>query len=979
MIPGNRAETLAMPSLLRSMAAVLVLALLATACGGGGGSGSRNQPPLADAGEAQAATAGQSVQLDGSASRDPDGSIVSWQWRQVSGPAVALEGATAPRASFVAPAVGQPTELVFSLTVTDNRSASGTASTSVTVSPVVENPSFSLSGTIRASASQSADGDTNDPAREAIPNDTAATAQPIPNPTTLGGYVNEPGAGAPGRSQVSGDLDDYYRVDLLAGQTVTMLVADYDRADADLYLYDLAGNIIDFSTETGEIERLVIPQGGTYLVNAFAFEGATNYILAIGSQGDAATTSDSRGEIVPWQAIVGYQEDAGNPKGAAKSPRDIALDMALEQRAGGPGRERLMALRREAASAQQLASRLGRALGKRDEIADPDLQARWETLSTIKSLRRTPGVAWAEPNYRVRALAVANDEALPFQWHYPLIDLPTAWDSTTGAPGVIVAVVDTGVLSGHPDLAGQLVAGYDFVRDPDSGGDGDGIDPDPEDPGGGSAAGGSSFHGTHVGGTVAARGNNLQGVAGVAYGARMMPLRALGTDGSGTSYDVGQAVRFAAGLPNDSGTVPERPADIINLSLGGGAFSPAAQALYDEVRAAGVTVVAAAGNEASTAPSYPAAYANVISVSAVDVQRRLSSYSNRGATIDIAAPGGDSTVDLNGDGYPDGVLSTGGSVSAAGIEFAYTFLSGTSMATPHVAGVLALMKSVNPDLTPADIDALLQRGDLTDDLGPPGRDDSFGYGLINAGRAVAAALAATGQPPADDPRLTASAVTLNFGSSTQSLDLVLSNTGEGELVLLELAPSEPWVRVTPAQTDEDGLGLYRVSVDRNGLQPGIYAADLRAQSSVNSLNVRVLLTVPGEENSSDVGVLYVLLFDPAVREPLAQVAARGVGGAYPFTFREIPAGEYEIVAGSDADNDLFICDAGEACGAWLTLDQPILIQLETDRDDIDFPVEYLVSLPVLEGAAATTSGIQPGKPRAGRGRAISGRQLPQGD
>ena len=964
-----------MPDHLRSMAAVVILTLLATACGGGGGSGSRNQPPLADAGEAQAVTTGQSVQLDGSASRDPDGSIVSWQWRQASGPTVALEGATAPRASFVAPAVGQPTELVFSLTVTDNRGASGTASTNVLVSPAMENPTFNLSGTIRASASQSADGDTNDPARVVIPNDTAATAQPIPNPTTLGGYVNEPGTGAPGRSQISGDIDDYFRVDLLAGQTVTMLVADYDRADADLYLYDAAGNIIDFSTETGEIERLVIPRDGTYLVNAFAFEGATNYILAIGSQGDAATAGQIHGQIVPWQVIVRYEEE---PRAAAKSPRDIALGMGLEQRAGGPGRGRLMALHRELASAQQLASRLGGALGKRNEIEDPELRARWETLNTVKSLRRTPGVAWAEPNYRVKAFAIPNDEALPFQWHYPLIDLPAAWDSTTGDPGVIVAVVDTGVLSGHPDLAGQLVEGYDFVRDPDSGGDGDGIDPDPEDPGGGAGTGGSSFHGTHVGGTVAARGNNLQGVAGVAYGARMMPLRALGTDGSGTSYDVGQAVRFAAGLANDSGTVPERRADIINLSLGGGVFSPAAQSLYDDVRAAGVAVVAAAGNEASTVPSYPAAYANVISVSAVNVQGRLASYSNRGATIDVAAPGGDSTVDLNGDGYPDGVLSTGGSLSAAGIDFAYTFLSGTSMATPHVAGVLALMKSVNPDLTPADIDALLERGDLSEDRGPPGRDDSYGHGLINAGRAVSAALAAAGRPPAVDPRLTASADTLNFGTSTQSLDLVLSNAGQGELALLELAPSEPWVRVTPAQTNADGLGRYRVTVDRSRLPAGTYGADLRAQSNVNSLNVRVLMTVPGGESSSDVGVLYVLLFDPLVREPVAQVAVRGEGGAYPFAFTDIPGGDYEIVAGSDADNDLFICDSGEACGAWLTLDQPILIQLDGDRNDIDFPVEYLVSLPVLETAGAATPHIGPGRPRTGISQPIPGKQLPAG-
>jgi len=452
---------------------------------------------------------------------------------------------------------------------------------------------------------------------------------------------------------------------------------------------------------------------------------------------------------------------------------------------------------------------------------------------------------------------------------------------------------------------------------------------------------------------VAARGNNGLGVAGAAYGARVMPLRALGAGGGGTTYDIDQAVRFAAGLPNDSGTLPPKRADIINLSLGGAPFDQDTQNLYNEVRAAGIMVVAAAGNQSSSTPLYPASYAGVISVGAVDAQRRLAAYSNTGSGIDVTAPGGNNSVDLNGDGFPDGVLSTGGIISNSGVNYVYSFLNGTSMAAPHVAGVLALMKSVNPGLTPADIDSLLLAGALSDDLGAPGRDDLYGHGLINAQRAVRAALEATGTSPADNPLLVASASTLNFGGTSTSLALNLQNGGKGNLDLLDLSVSQPWLQIAPVSVNAAGLGEYMVTVDRTSLTPGIFSADINAQSSVNNLAVRVLVSQGNGDVGTDVGVIYILLYDPLHDETVAQFATGSNGTDYPYRFTGIPAGEYEIVAGTDADNDLFICDAGEACGAWLTIDQPIRIQLDKDVAELDFPVEYLVSLPTTSSTAAS--------------------------
>ncbi|HEY7776303.1 MAG TPA: S8 family serine peptidase, partial [Kineobactrum sp.] len=494
-----------------------------------------NQPPLASASVPATAIPGATVVLDASASSDNDGQIVSYKWLQVEGPAVVLEGSDSPRASFTAPEVGADTALAFSLTVIDNDSAEASITVTVTVTGNSSGTTFSLSGSVLASANHAVDGDTNDPSTLLNRNDTLASAQVLGNPITVGGYVNQPGSGEEGRSLAEGDMDDYFRVELLQGQSVTLLVADFETADADLYLLSEEGVIEDFSIDTGEIESVTAPASATYFINVTIFSGATNYILAAGSQ--ALSIQQLEPEIVPGEMVVEYVDD-----NATMLPQG----MGMQQRAGGPGRTRLLALQEGVAEQR----RLGRASSRKHQFADRRQQRRWETLLSIKSMRGAAGVRHAEPNYRLRPTFEPDDSVLPLQWHYPLVALPAAWDTTTGDSSVIVAVVDTGILSGHPDLAGQWVAGYDFVRDPTVAADGDGIDPNPEDPGSTGNPAASSFHGTHVAGTIAAAGNNRIGVAGTAWNSRVMPLRGLGNDG-GTSYDVAQAVRFAAGLPND--------------------------------------------------------------------------------------------------------------------------------------------------------------------------------------------------------------------------------------------------------------------------------------------------------------------------------------------------------------------------------------------------------------------------------------------
>ncbi len=366
-------------------------------------------------------------------------------------------------------------------------------------------------------------------------------------------------------------------------------------------------------------------------------------------------------------------------------------------------------------------------------------------LDTVRSMRERPDVLWVQPNYRRHALRIPNDPFLPLQWHYPMISLPAAWDVTIGSPDVVVAVIDTGLLTTHPDIApARLVPGFDFITDPAIAGDGDGIDADPFDVGDGGPGAPSSFHGTHVTGTIGAATDNGTGVAGIDWNARIMPLRVLGR-GGGTDFDIAQAIRFAAGLANVSGRLPAQRADVVNMSLGGPGQSPAMHEAIQDARAAETIVVVAAGNDAVDAAGFtPAAFPEVVCVSAVDARGARAVYSNFGAVVDVAAPGGDTRADTDRDGFADGVLSTLGDDTGNAVAFVFGFLQGTSMAAPHVTGVVALMQAAFMEahagarLTPDALDAMLRAGALTG-----------AGGLIDAHKAVLAAAALDpGDPPA---------------------------------------------------------------------------------------------------------------------------------------------------------------------------------------------------------------------------------------
>lgn len=779
---------------------------------------------------------------------------------------------------------------------------------------------LSINGAMTAGAMNAVDSDTNNLQDAFATNSTAAEAQILPNPVTLGGYLTAVATGVSGdRFAASSDLEDWYQVSLTAGQVMTLTIADHDgvetnpaNPDFDLYLYDSSdtaiSSFVQSSVETRKLELISVLASGDYMIRVLALSGSSSYTLSLSPAPQAAQAAALRieDEFIPNEIILRFKKTSVTSGTQAMSAKVASAGLVhLAGQAGEPMLYRMIdpssSARVQNAQPQSLS---GRALQK----------AKRATIDQVKSLRTRSDVLSADLNYIRQPLLTPNDSLyVADQWNLPLINMPLAWDQSTGSTNVVIAVLDTGVLSAHPDLVGRLCtsaddcAGYDFVSDTASAADGGGIDPVPEDPGNGQSS--NKFHGTHVSGILGALSHNAAGIAGVDWNARIMPVRVLGSDGAGTSYDIVQGLRYATGLSNDSGMSPVVIADILNLSFGGTGYSQVEQDLFNQLYAAGTFSIAAAGNGRvafGDLPFYPAAYAGVVSVSAVDKTKNLATYSSFGLTIDVAAPGGEPGTSLNG------IMSTSGSDPSTPT---YESDAGTSMAAPHVAGVAALMLAVDPLLTPAEFDALLAGGLLTEDLNLDGaarRNDLFGYGLIDAQKALVAAqdLAAGAALP---PTLSISSGLLDFGSTTDTLPLVLGNSGGGGLTVTDLLPSAAWITLDASAVPTGGLGTYSVLVNRIGLSPGTYAETLRITTTEADIYTLDLLIQVGASQAASVGRQTISLHDAVSDTLLRSLSVDSASGVYSFSFPTLDPGTYLVKTSSDLDHDGQSCDSGEAC------------------------------------------------------------------
>ncbi len=476
-------------------------------------------------------------------------------------------------------------------------------------------------------------------------------------------------------------------------------------------------------TETAEMPPSPSPEGVT-----------PPDIPDISPEGVPAAVAPDVQEFVPGQVLLKLTQQAAIQAQSAELGTDgimkagiPSLDQTLKQ----IGANRLEPIIEEVANVVGKAIQpfSVQALGV-SQLYSVNFSPDHNPLDIANLLRQDPTVEYAEPNYlagitvepgSMPAPVTPNDPYFKFQWHLEAIQMSTAWESSTGA-GVTVAIVDTGVDFGTPDLANvNRLTGYDFTNN----------DSDPTDDQG---------HGTHVAGTIAQSTNNGLGVAGVAFDARLLPVKVLGSNGQGSYEDIIKGIIYAV----------DQGAKVINLSLAGRGGSQALQEAVKYAHSKGVVVVAAAGNSSGPV-EYPAAYDDfVIAVGATRYDNTLAPYSNFGAEIDLVAPGGDIDVDQNQDGWADGVLQQ--TFKSSGTGYSYRFFEGTSMASPHVAGVAALMLSRKPNASPAEIEAIMAQ--TARNLGSV---DQFGAGLIQAANALAAIggpLPITVTPIVQEPTLT---------------------------------------------------------------------------------------------------------------------------------------------------------------------------------------------------------------------------------
>jgi len=738
-------------------------------------------------------------------------------------------------------------------------------------------------------------------------NDAVETAQEITNPSIVNGFV---GTFTTADSVTVEDTIDVYKISTSSNMYVNLDVSQYESGvkDLDINLYDAEGNAVEFSYASGsteENETINLPNNGTYLIAVTPIAGASRYLLTLGQRFSSSSIAPKFNYVDG--VVLSYIPFTKAGKASEFSDSKF-IDPKSKERfnrlSGFQHLEPLMPGLRNLQPAELIAK-------FEDDISTSLTKAGFQLPSgkmlrylaqnkVINRLRELNPDAVFDFNHKVKKMtAFSKDEYYNYQWNMERIGLETSLNVVgQELKNVGVAVLDTGgptVNSTAWNSTNFISGGYDFI---DS-------DANPADPDAEVDNATTSSHGTHVATTIGAKndGNDFNG-----FPVSVLNVRVLGADGSAND-SVAKGILYAAGLDNISGAVAPTaiPIKVINLSLGGANYNQVLCSAVTDARAQGLVVVAASGNEQETEPgliNYPAACAGVISVGATSSAGEIAGYSNQNAYVDISAPGGD-YADRDGDGIYD-------LINAWITNTKFDGISGTSMATPHVAGAIATLYAADTSMTPARVDSMLQSFKLTSDLGATGVDNVYGYGELNMPKMLENLYTDNN----------ANSVTfaytnkyfLDFGNTTTELNITLNKVGSGSLTVSSLG-ADSAAGLSYTDNSSNGFGSYTILIDRDSMPNGEFSNTIYFNLSDNTeVAVPIYYSVGTPRGRADLGKLYVAIYDAADDSTVAEGDLdMEADGSLGFLASSLANGNYYLLGSTDPDNDGFICSYGELC------------------------------------------------------------------
>lgn len=785
---------------------------------------------------------------------------------------------------------------------------------------------------------------------EQEPNDGRAQSYLLPplSPRTRLEVTGEVGTSAVWFGHV--DPVDAFRLGVLSDQAVAVALTFLPDDPAGGGANDVEVEVFD--SDTGALVAGTV-DGDQPRTGAFAAARGTVYDVVVTCEAGHAA----------YVLSFACTDPAGTPPAPAKAtalPTPTARTSSSVATHGGrdcAGSHLLVRLR-TGADGEAVARRFGLLAGRRTgtgtlrllfpaRILEGRLGA---AMAWCARLLADPDVEWAEPDYVVRSLADPDDPDFARQWNLRAVGVQGAWEVTEGDASIVVGVVDSGIVE-HPDFEGQVVAGYDFISDGTIAGDGGGRDSDPTDVGAGEHASGlSAWHGTHVAAIVAARSRDGHGLAGVAPGCRVMPLRAIGI-GGGLVSDVSDAILYAAGLlTTRDGRRLSEPLPIVNLSLGLDIDTQELRSACSRASNMGVLLVGSAGNTGQRV-LYPARYPSVLAVAAVDPFLDTTGYSNYGEEVEIAAPGGLGSRDIAGAGWPDAVLSCVLDDTVYPMRPSLGYLEGTSQAAPHVAGAAALLLSVDPTLSAQTLKILLTGSAL--DRGIPGRDEAYGWGVLQVHEALRLLLLEGGTPLSTPPRLLLASTSLAFGGFETRHEVCVMNGGGGRLEFSEprVATDDgaPWLGAEYVLAPGSGsTEVARVVVTVNraaiGSEPACYSGTVFVPDAEGTVlgTLRIVLFV---DQYLLAGARLTAIARTADTGGVRAFGTVSAAAGYRYWFPNLAPGAYKVMGGTDLDGDGFICESGDACGWHGGATEEEATVLEVVRNQTVFDADVVLRQP----------------------------------